>query len=219
MVGLTVTGCASNQPVRVGAHQINAGVAADEPRAVLVGRDILAQGGNAVDAAAAMGLAMTATLPTRVGLGGGGICVVHDATSKQTRTIDFLPRAAGGGDVAVPSMLRGLSALHAAHGKLRWEQIVVPAEAKARFDNQISRALARDLQVFGGITADDPAAKRVYLANGAPPAEGEALAQTDLSNVLGQVRQRGASVLYTGTLADQLAAGLGTRRPSSTATR
>src|SRR3954447_5557130 len=138
MAAAALAGCASNQPVRLGAHQVNAGIAADEPRAAAIGRDILSQGGNAVDAATAMALAMSVTLPTRVGLGGGGVCVVHDATSSQTRTIDFLPRtvsgssaASGNGDaVAVPSMVRGIAALHAAHGKMRWEQLVVPAEAK-----------------------------------------------------------------------------------------
>ena len=161
MVAAAVGGCASNQPMRVGAHQVNAGVAADEPRATVIGRDILAQGGNAVDAATAMGLAMAVTLPTRVGLGGGGICVVHDAATKQTRTLDFLPRSPNGGQVAVPAMLRGLATLHAAHGKMRWEQLVAPAEAKARFETQISRALARDLQVFGDVAGDDEPVRRV----------------------------------------------------------
>jgi len=179
MAAAALAGCASNQPVRLGAHQVNAGIAADEPRAAAIGRDILSQGGNAVDAATAMGLAMSVTLPTRVGLGGGGVCVVHDATTSQTRTIDFLPRPVPGGDaagVAVPGMVRGLAALHAAHGKMRWEQLVVPAETKARFETQISRALARDLQVFGGIAGEDLAAKAVFLPTGAtPPGEGQSL--------------------------------------------
>ncbi len=211
MVAATVGGCASNQPMRVGAHQVNAGVAADEPRAAVIGRDILAQGGNAVDAATAMGLAMAVTLPTRVGLGGGGICVVHDAATRQTRTLDFLPRSPNGGQVAVPGMLRGLATLHAAHGKMRWEQLVAPAEAKARFETQISRALARDLQVFGGVAGDDPEARRLFLPNGPqPPGEGQKLEQPDLAGVLAQVRQRGAGAFYTGQLGARTAEGVGT---------
>jgi gamma-glutamyltranspeptidase/glutathione hydrolase len=218
MAAAALAGCASNQPVRVGAHQVNAGIAADEPRAAAIGRDILSQGGNAVDAATAMALAMSVTLPTRVGLGGGGVCVVHDATSSQTRTIDFLPRPASGGSaasgngdaVAVPGMVRGIAALHAAHGKKRWEQLVAPAEAKARIDTQISRALARDLQVFGGIAGEDQAAKAVYLPTGAtPPGEGQGLQQDDLANVLSQLRQRGAGAFYSGQLGEKIATGLG----------
>jgi gamma-glutamyltranspeptidase/glutathione hydrolase len=213
MAAAALAGCASNQPVRLGAHQVNAGIAADEPRAAAIGRDILSQGGNAVDAATAMALAMSVTLPTRVGLGGGGVCVVHDATSSQTRTLDFLPHSATGTDdagVAVPGLVRGMAALHAAHGKMRWEQLIVPAEAKARFDTQISRALARDLQVFGGIAGEDQAAKAVFLPTGAtPPGEGQSLQQNDLANVLSQLRQRGAGGFYSGQLGEKIAAGLG----------
>lgn len=213
MAAAALAGCASNQPVRVGAHQVNAGIAADEPRAAAIGRDILSQGGNAVDAATAMALAMSVTLPTRVGLGGGGVCVVHDATSSQTRTLDFLPHSATGSDdagVAVPGLVRGMAALHAAHGKMRWEQLIAPAEAKARFDTQISRTLARDLQVFGGIAGEDQAAKAVFLPTGAtPPAEGQSLQQNDLATVLSQLRQRGAGAFYSGQLGEKIAAGLG----------
>ncbi|EWY40154.1 hypothetical protein N825_03815 [Skermanella stibiiresistens SB22] len=217
MVAATVAGCASNQPLRVGAHQINAGVAADEPRAAVIGRDILAQGGNAVDAATAMGLAMGVTLPTRVGFGGGGVCVVHDATSQRTRTLDFLPRppagvtsAADKPAIAVPSMMRGLATLHAAHGKLRWEQLVAPVEAKARFDSQISRALARDLQVFGDVAEGDAEARRVFLPDGPkPPTEGKKIDQPDLAAVLAQVRQRGAGAFYSGPLGSKIAEGVG----------
>ena len=67
-------------------------VVADEPYAAGVGRDIIAQGGKAGDAVAAMALAMTASLPSRVGLAGGGVCVLFDAASTKARTVDFLPR-------------------------------------------------------------------------------------------------------------------------------
>src|SRR3546814_16431742 len=54
-------------------------VAGDEPRAVTIGRDVIGNGGSAADAAVAMYFAMTVTLPSRVGVAGGGVCVVHNS--------------------------------------------------------------------------------------------------------------------------------------------
>ena len=53
------------------------GVAADEPRAVLTGREVLSSGGTAADAAVAVALTLTVTLPSRAGLGGGGACLAY----------------------------------------------------------------------------------------------------------------------------------------------
>lgn len=66
---------------------------ADEPRAALVGRDILSAGGSAADAATAMYLTLAVTLPSRAGLGGGGMCLTFDAVSGVTETLDFTAAA------------------------------------------------------------------------------------------------------------------------------
>ena len=159
-------------------------VAADEPRAAAIGRDIIAQGGRAGDAAAAMALAMTATLPSRVGLAGGGVCVAFDARSKQARTLEFLPRPTGPGGAATPAFLRGIYALQASAGVLRWEQTVVPAEQIARTGTAVSRALAQDLAAHGRRLAADPEAARLFLPAGAPLAEGAPLVQPALAGGL-----------------------------------
>src|SRR5690625_2341893 len=105
-------------------------VVADEPRAAVIGRDILGRNGTAVDAAVAMGFAMTASYPSRVGLGGGGLCVVYDGPNLKGTFIDFLPDADARGAVA-PMLARGLALLHARFGSLRWELLLAPAENRS----------------------------------------------------------------------------------------
>jgi gamma-glutamyltranspeptidase/glutathione hydrolase len=191
-------------------------VVGDEPHAVGVARDVLAHGGNAADAAAALGLALVATLPSRAGLGGGGACLVHtgrdipsytgilsSSTSNlaptPTQSLDFMPQAARDGSaISVPGLPRGLSALQAKYGTLRWEQIVAPAENIARFGVPMSRALARDAA---------RAPTEITGSAGRPLAEGERVVQSDLANSLDLLRSRGAGDFYLGRLAAAVVAG------------
>lgn len=200
-------------------------VAVDEPRAALVARDALSAGGSAVDAAVAAAWTMTATLPSAVGIGGGGLCVVHDARSKTTEVLDFLPPASalgggggavttasggwvvgdrGGWPVAVPALPRGLYALHSKYGRLRWEAVMAPAETIARFGEPVSRALFRDLAAAGAGLGADGEARSVFAPSGTRLlAEGERLAQVNLSATLGRLRQHGPGTLYDGMLGNQ----------------
>lgn len=181
-------------------------VAADEPQAVLIGRDVLALGGLATDAAVAMGFALSVTLPSSAGLGGGGVCLVADAepptgpdrTADTVQALEFLPDPTTGPGQAmgVPALARGLFALHARYGSLRWESLVMPAETLARFGAPVSRALAR--RVPAG-----PARPARF-----PPtlAEGDRLVHHDLAAVLGRLRQWGAGDLHDGLLAREMLA-------------
>ncbi len=184
-------------------------VAADEPRAVLAARQVLASGGNAADAAVALGLALAVTLPSRAGLGSGGACLALKGDTNATgipEAILFLPPAGGGGDrpAAAPMLARGLFLLHARHGKARFETLMQPAETLAREGTPVSRAFAADLQVVGGALASDGPARLAYFPGGRPPAEGEVLLQPDLGSTLAQLRRAGVGDLYVGTLAQRL---------------
>ena len=183
-------------------------VVADEPYAAGVGRDIIAQGGKAGDAVAAMALTMTASLPSRVGLTGGGVCVLFDAASKKARTIDFLPRPAGAGGIGMPAMARGLFAVQASSGVMRWEQVVAPAEQLAQFSPGLSRALVQDLTAFGGRLAPDSETRRRFLGSGTP-AVGAMIGQPELAATLSVLRRQGVGAFYNGPLAATVAQGTG----------
>ena len=77
-------------------------VASEEPRAALAARNVLSAGGTAVDAAAAAGLMLTVTLPSRAGLGGGGACLLFNPRRGDTEAVLFPPgpRASNSGTVA-----------------------------------------------------------------------------------------------------------------------
>jgi len=187
------------------------GAAADEPRAALVAREILSAGGTAVDAAIAGAFAMGVTLPSRAGIGGGGACLAYNASLREVITVSFpagsrsaLP---SGTDrpAAVPMVPRGLFLLHTRGGRLRFEQLVRPAEDLARFGTEVSAALAADLAVVAAPLLNDPQARRVFGARGGGPLRGgERLVQLDLGATLAQMRSGGVGELYQGSLSQRL---------------
>jgi gamma-glutamyltranspeptidase/glutathione hydrolase len=185
------------------------GVVADEPRAALVGRDVLSAGGTAVDAAVAAGFAMSVTLPSRAGLGGGGACLVYDPARNNTESVVF-PAASpgtGAGDrpAALPMMARGLFALHTRKPRRPFEELLAPAEQLARFGALTSRALATDLAAVAGPLLADPGARAVFAGpGGAPLSEGETLSQPDLGATLAALRVSGVGDLYQGAQARRL---------------
>lgn len=190
---LSLSGCVVNQPTGPAIDRYAIAVA--EPRAATIGRDILSSGGNAADAAVAAALAMTVTLPSRVGLGGGGACLVHDPETGEVRTLDFRAGKDGG---AAPGLLRGLAALHAEYGSRRWEAVVSPAETLARFEQPVSRALAIDLAAGGQALTGQAAA--VFAPGGVPAMEGQRIAQPQLAATLSRIRAEGVGGFYSGAL-------------------
>jgi len=213
-LALGVSACGSSEPaLQKGAvgfvSDFLGATVADEPRAALVGRDILSSGGTAADAVSAMYFTMAVTLPSRAGLGGGGMCVAFDQESGKTEALDFTALAPSsipaGADrpSAVPANPRGFFALQARHGKLLWRQVITPAENFARFGHPASRAFARDLAAIGTAVLADPGAQVMYgsKTGGGVAGEGEKLEQLDLAATLGMLRARGVGPFYTGPFA------------------
>ncbi len=189
-------------------------VVADEPRAALAGKEVLSGGGNAADAAVAIGLSLAVTLPSRAGLGGGGACVAYTADphvfgNGVPEAIMFVPppvRSVGGGDrrAAVPMLARGLFVLHSRHGKLPFEDLITRANELAGRGVPVSSALARDLVLVAGPLFADPAARAVFGPGGVPLVEGQRMLQPELAATLAQMRVSGVGDLYQGVLARRL---------------
>lgn len=212
MAAWLLAGCAGVVRIGGGGPDFLGGVAAEEPRAALVGREILAAGGSAADAAAAMGFALGVTLPSRASLAGGGVCLAYVPARDEGLAVLFPPRApprldpAADRPAALPGTPRGLFALHARLGRLPFERVIAPAEQLARFGIDTSRALARDLAVVAGPLFADPAARALFARpDGAPLAEGDRLVQPELANVIGLMRSQGVGDLHQGGLARRLA--------------
>jgi len=189
------------------------GVVADEPRAVLAARDVLAAGGNAADAAVAAGFMLSVTLPSRAGLGASGVCLAYNPDKNgpgngAPEAILFSAAPGGGGGdrpAAVPTLARGLYALQARYGKRPFETLITPAEQTARFGVPVSRAFARDLAVVAGPLAGNAEARAIFYGpSGQVLGEGDKLIQPELAATLAQLRVSGVGDLYQGALARRL---------------
>ena len=227
---LAVTGCSSpdDAPSLAGVvptgniKDFRGGVVADEPQAAIIGRAVLQAGGNAADAAAAMGFALSVTLPSRAGLGASGACLVYSPAASAPgggapEAVMFsavAPANPGNADrpAGVPMLARGLFALQARHGAQATEAVIARAEQLARFGVPASRALVRDLAVVAAPLAADPSARDLFFVGGRPLAEGGSLLQPELAASLAQIRTAGVADLYQGVLARRLEDGMAVAR-------
>lgn len=183
-------------------------VIADEPVAADAARKILAKGGSAADAAVALYFALSVTYPSAAGLGGGGLCLVHDASKSHTFSVDFLPRdPQRTGFAAVPGNVKGFEDLHRRFGRMNWGTVLEPADDLADDGFRISDALAQRLAGARNILREDEELSELFLKRGGNPlGEGEKLRLKRLSETLSRIQSRGARALYSGGLAKALVA-------------
>ncbi len=161
---------------------------ADEPHASLAGRDLLAAGGMAGDAAAAMFFALAATRPSSAGLMTSGYCIGHEPTQDVHLAYRF----------EAPAAVRALAAVQARFGTLPWRQTVSAGETMARFGTRISKAFTED---WRSIPTHSEAAVAIY---GAAPKVGDRVRNQALAGLLGQIRLNGAGAFYSGGAARQM---------------
>jgi gamma-glutamyltranspeptidase/glutathione hydrolase len=186
-----------------------------------VGLATLKKGGNAVDAAVATALAMAVTWPEAGNIGGGGFmmvgvpgqepaCFEYRETAPAAAKVDlfadgkvtgFSHKAAG-----VPGTVRGLALAHKKYGKLKWEEVVMPAAELAERGFKINAVLASGLnQILASPQTTNAEFKRVFgKPNGEKWQAGDTLVQKDLGRTLRLIAEKGPDVFYTGELAELL---------------
>lgn len=206
LLGLLVA-CANPE---VGGRRVNpdfiGGAIAEEPRAAMVAREVLAAGGSAVDAAVAGYFAMAVTLPSSVGLGGGGACSVYDRATSKGESIEFPAAVSSSAQnaVAIPAAPRGMFALHARYGITPFSNLIIPAERLARFGEPVSRRLANDITFGARLLPQIPDTRSLFTRDGRLLVERDTLTQLDLAVTLGRLRSAGIGDLYTGRMAREL---------------
>ena len=191
------------------------------------GRDVLARGGNAVDAAVATGFALAVTYPAAGNIGGGGIMVIRFPDGRAT-TIDFRERAPAAASpemfidsagrysamihhrslraVGVPGTVAGFALAHEKYGKAAWARLVDPAQKLADTGFATPPGLARSLEYAVARLKQYPATVDAYSRHGTPYAAGERLKLPDLARTLARIRDQGRDGFYTGETARLIAA-------------
>ncbi|MDH3428924.1 MAG: gamma-glutamyltransferase [Gammaproteobacteria bacterium] len=208
-------------------------VAAQSRTAAEIGAQVLADGGNAIDAAVAVGFALAVTLPRAGNLGGGGFMLVYDAGSDTTIAIDYremAPPAAHrdmfldeNGDAdpqlsrfsrkasGVPGTVAGLHLAHQKFGRLPWRRLVQPAADLARAGIVVSRDLSQSLAGRKDRLCRHAATCGYFFKPGGVTYKmGELLVQSDLADSLQLIADDGPDAFYRGAIAEKIAAEMET---------
>ncbi|WP_010588135.1 gamma-glutamyltransferase [Schlesneria paludicola] len=185
-----------------------------------VGQRVLDAGGNAVDAAVAVGFALAVTWPEAGNIGGGGFMLVHPPQGQAPAMFDYrecAPAAAtvdmfATGDesqyrlVGVPGTVRGLELAHRRFGRLKWAALVRPAVELARDGFVVSQELAQSLNTVLAANRDNGELQRVLGKDGGsrPWQQGDHLVQPDLAKTLQRIAEQGSPGFYEGPTADAI---------------
>ena len=206
-------------------------VASQEALASRIGVDVLERGGNAVDAAVAIGFALAVTLPRAGNLGGGGFMLVHDAGSGKTVAIDYREMAPAAshrdlfldasGEVdteqswysrsaaGVPGTVAGLAFALERYGTLSLAEALAPAIRLAEDGIVVTRDLSDSLEARRERLTAVPATAAIFFHDdGRPYQPGERLVQADLAWSLREIAEHGPEAFYRGAIAERIAADM-----------
>ncbi|GAB5348693.1 gamma-glutamyltransferase [Alteriqipengyuania sp. 357] len=215
-------------------------VASADPRATAAGEAMLAQGGNAVDAALATMIALTVVEPQSSGIGGGGF-ILYGAPDGKVESYDGREKAPSsatpdwflgpdgkplptgeatisGLSVGVPGNLAVAAKIHGEHGKLAWAKLFEPAIALARDGIVLNARLRSSLEgqvKRAGHTEEGRAL--YYTPDGAPKPVGTRIVQPELAGTLARIAAAGPEAFYHGDFAEGLAQTIATQTPRTPA--
>ena len=194
--------------------------------ATSVGQDILARGGNAVDAAVAVGFALAVTLPRAGNLGGSGFMLAHMAGEQKTlaydyrsvapltASVDVFTRADGKVDMdkltfgpmapGVPGTVAGMYMAWQQLGSMSWKDILQPAYTLADEGFSVGHDLAHVLNMASKVIHHYSPGSAYLKQDGEPWVAGDKLVQKDLAWSIAQVMEHGAAAFYEGELANRI---------------
>ncbi|KAF1713394.1 gamma-glutamyltransferase [Pseudoxanthomonas sangjuensis] len=211
-------------------HPPGAAIASGHKLATDAGMQILAEGGNAFDAAVAVSSTLGVVEPISSGLGGGGLFLLHDAKSGDDLFLDgreYAPAAAtpekyldkdgkldrdraqnGPWSAGIPGLPALLVDLAAKHGRLPLKQSLQPAIRIAREGFPGYPRMARGYRQRMDVMRRYPGTREVYERNGKPIAEGDVFKQPELAHTLELLAEKGFDGFYRGETAKKLIAGV-----------
>lgn len=199
-------------------------VAAANPLATDAGYQVLANGGNAIDAAIAVQMVLTLVEPQSSGIGGGAFLMFYDGSNVQAydgretapgavtgelfmengEPLPFADAVASGLSVGVPGTVRMLEQAHKEHGQLAWEALFEPAITLAEEGFAVSQRLHTSLANDEALRSDPLAENFYYQPNGEPLAVGDTLKNPALASILRQIATNGSAAFYEGGIAEDL---------------
>lgn len=205
----------------------NGMVASEQGLATQVGLDILKQGGNAIDAAVAVGFALAVVLPNAGNIGGGGFMVLHDDKTGKDVAIDFreIAPAKASRDMyldnqgnvidgkslfthdasGVPGTVAGMEYALKKWGTMPLSKVLEPAIKLADKGFIVSDVLAQTLKEEKSTLGKWSSSKAIFFKNGEPLKSGDLLVQKDLAKSLRLIAKQGAKAFYQGEIATKIA--------------